>query len=541
MSRLEQLPAQPAEEHFQIPQKGAKDLANMLDGNGVKVDQVRLARHDTQVHLVHAQMRVELKPDMTVSQRSGSQPSGKTMPTKEAVMQDAAAQAKTLVSDDNVQREIGEFIDKKPGRSFGERPFRFKLAAAHQEYSVIDKCLKCNGATTNPCGTCSASGQAPCTGCAGQGATQCTVCYGTGQQQRGDGSRVPCVKCSGSGRSVCMTCQGMKNQRCVVCNGNGRTACTECDRSGHWTYVYDAHWHCEAQFELDRKQTLPEVVEVVEHLGIQKTATEGHAEILRLISEVEDDKLILPYIALLPVAQVEFSIIGKTHPAVIAGLHGRIIEIEPLIDTLTKPGVSAMVKLSKGPMAAAALVASACRFKMIRQVLAGLAHHSKSHVYQKLRREYQILITEKYAKATIRYADLALLALAEGPRWKGLIVGVVAAGGIFAGYFMSPVRETVRGMMVQQRLEQHILAADFALWLLGWGVAVLVIKIFAANALKKILPQNVQTDDRGLPAAGKQGWVALGVTAAVWLAVAFFSSPKPEWIVNILQKAGISL
>lgn len=541
MSRLEQLPAQPAEEHFQIPQKGARDLANMLDGNGVKIDQVRLVKHDTQVHLVHAQMLVELKPDMTVSQRSGNQPSGKTMPTKEAVMADAAAQSKTLVADDNVQREIGEVIDKKPGKSFGEKPFRFKLAAAHQEYSVVDKCLKCNGATTNPCGTCNASGHAPCTGCAGQGATQCAVCYGTGQQQRADGSRVPCMKCSGSGRGVCMTCQGMKTLRCVVCNGQGRTSCTECDRSGHWTYIYDTHWHCEAQFELDRKQTLPEVVEVLEHLGIQKTATEGHAEILRLVSEVESDKLILPFIGLLPVSQVEFSVAGKSHPAVIAGLHGRIIEIEPLIDTLTKPGVSALVKLSKGPMAAAALVASACRFKMVRQVLAGLTHNSKSHVYQKLRREYQILVTDKFAKATIRYADLALLALAEGPRWKGLAAGSIAAGGLYAGYFMTPAREAVRGLMVQQQLEQHILAADFALWLLGWGLAVLGIKIFAAAALKKILPQNVQVKEHGLPSAGKQAWYALGSSGLVWLAVAFFATPRAEWLVNILRKFGLSL
>lgn len=541
MSRQEQLPAQPAEEHFQIPQKGAKDLAATMDGNGVKIDQVRLVRHDTQVHVAHAEMRIELKPDMTVSQRTGNQPSGKTMPNKEAVMADAAAQCKVLVADDNVQREIGELLDKKPGRSFGEKPFRFKLAAAHQEYTVVDKCLKCSGATTNPCATCNASGSAPCTGCAGQGATQCPVCYGAGQQQRPDGSRIACGKCSGSGRSLCMTCQGQKTLRCAVCNGHGRTACTECARSGFWTYVYDTHWHGEAEFTLDRKATLPEVVEVMEHLGVQKTATEGHAEILRLVPEVEGDKVVMPYAALLPVAQVEFSIIGKAHPAVIAGLHGRIIEIEPLIDTMTKPGVSALVKLSKGPLAASALVASACRFKMIRQVLAGLAHHSKGHVYQKLIREYHILITEKFAKATVRYADLALLALAEGPRWKGLAAGVLAAGAVYAGYFLSPAREAARGFMVGHRLEQHILAVDFIIWAAGCGLAALAVKIFAAQALKKILPASVQIKDRGLPAAGKQGWLCLPATLVIWLGAAFYTAPRPDWLVNALAKAGIAL
>lgn len=541
MSRIEQLPPEPAEEHFLIPLKGTKELALMLDGNGVKADQVRLVKHDTQVHIVHAHMLIEMKPDMTTSQRSGSQPVGKVFPTKEGVMADAVGRAITLANDENIQREIGEFLDKKPGKSFGEKPFRFKLAAAHEQYSVIDKCLKCNGATTNPCGTCNASGNAPCTGCAGGGFTQCPVCYATGQQQRADGSRMPCTKCSGTGRSMCMTCQGQKFLRCAVCNGQGRTSCTECDRTGFWTHIFDAHWHVEALFELERKMTLPEVVEVVELLGVQKTATEGHAEILRLVPEVAHDKLIMPYAGLLPVAQVEFSIIGKTHPAVVAGLHGRIIEIEPLLDTYVKPGVSALVKLSKGPLAAAALVASACRFKMIRQVLAGIAHHSKGHVYQKLMREYPLVVTEKFAKATIRYADLAVLALAEGPRWKGLAVGAVAAAGAYGGYFMTPARESVRGLMVSQRLDQHLLAADVVVWALGCGIAVIVVKIFAAQALKKILPQSVQIKDRGLPAAGRQGWITMPVTLTLWLIFAFLSAPRAEWLSAILQKIGINL
>ncbi len=541
MSRLEQLPAEPAEEHFQIPQKGLKDLANMMDGNGVKLEQVRLNRHDTQVHLVHAQLVIELKPDMTVNQRSGNQPSGKAMPTKEAVMQEAAAHGQTLVTNGAVQIEIGEVIDKKPGRAFGEKAFRFKINGAHEIYSVVDKCLKCNGATTNPCGTCHASGTAPCTGCAGQGYTQCPVCYGTGQQQRADGSRVPCTKCNGTSRTMCMTCNGSKTLRCAVCNGNGRTSCTECDRSGYWTHIYEANWHAEVTFELNRKETLPEVVEVCELLGLQKIATEGHAEILRLVPEVSVDKLIFPFVALLPVAQVEFSVGGKMHPAVIAGLHGKIIEIEPLLDTLTKPGVSALVKLSKGPLAAAALVASACRFKMIRQVLAGLAHHSKGYVYAKLMREYPRLVTDKYAKATIRYADMALLALAEGPRWKGLAAGTGVSAILFGAYFMTAARESLHGALVSQKLEKHMLACDVVLWAVGCGIAFLAIKLFAASALKKILPANVQVDDRGLPAAGRQGWIAMPVVFVVWLGIAFAAAPRPDWLSLILQKLGISL
>src|SRR5690606_24655366 len=225
-------------------------------------------------------------------------------------------------------------------------------------------------------------------------------------------------------------------------------------------HVFDAHFVAKATFALDRAIIPPEVLEVVDILGVKQLATEGHAEVLKLMPEVAQDKLLIPFVALLPIAQVEFTLEGKAHPAVIAGLNGRIVEIEPLMDKLIKPGISALMKLSKGPMAVSALMSTACRFKAIRQILAGTAHHSKGHVYKKAVKEYPLVMSESYAKAAVNYAYQAVLALSEGPRWKGFAAGTVLSTGISAAYFLTNIRTDVANLMGDKDMLQHLVLAD---------------------------------------------------------------------------------
>lgn len=538
-TRQEQLPEKPSEEHFLIPEKALKDLSLMLDGNGVKAAQVRMLRHETIVHQIPGTLVVTLKPDISTKQLKGKQSVGEVHGSKPQVMSDALALGGTLVANETVQQEVLESTAAKPGQSFGTEPYKFNVHAGHKQYSVVDTCQKCNGSTMCRCNSCGGDGSSPCTMCNGNGFTQCLHCYGLGQLQKSDGSRPPCTKCSGTGRDHCKACQGRREQKCAVCNGQGQNPCKECDRSGFWTHVFDAKFHAEVLFQLDRAVIPPEVLEVVDILGVKQLAIDGHAEILRLLPEVMDGKLVIPFVALLPIAQTEFTVEGKAHPAVVAGLHGRIVEIEPLLDKLIKPGISALMKLSKGPMAVSALMTTACRFKALRQILAGTAHHSKGYVYKKLVKEYPLVMSESYAKAAVNYAYQAVLALSEGPRWKGFAAGTVLSTGISAAYFLTNIRTDVANLMGDKDMLQHLVLADVCIWALGYLLTILIIKLVAAAALKKVLPDSVQVKDRGLPASGRQGLIALPTTLVCWLATAFFASAQPEWLLNILRKLGM--
>src|SRR5690606_25574638 len=115
----------------------------------------------------------------------------------------------------------------------------------------------------------------------------------------------------------------------------------------------------------------------------------------------------------------------------------------------------------------------------------------------------------------------------------------VISGILSAGYFLSPARGFVLQQMAAQHWAQHMMLADIAVWLAGIGITVFCIKSGAANALKVLLPQSVQTAEKGLPAAGVQGWWAALTCFVPWLAAAFFAGPQPAWLLSLLQKAGI--
>jgi hypothetical protein len=79
-------------------------------------------------------------------------------------------------------------------------------------------------------------------------------------------------------------------------------------------------------------------------------------------------------------------------------------------------------------------------------------------------------------------------------------------------------------------------AADGGIWLAGFIATFFIIKILAARALKRILPDAVKTEKpRGLPPAGDMGLWALPVTGIAWLAAAFFATPHPAWIDAVLR------
>ena len=535
MSEPDKVPQQPDEIHFQICQRAAEALGRMVDGNGLKADQVRLARHETLVHQVPGYIHVELKPDIVSKQYKGNVPQGKVLGQKEGVFQEAAGLVRDFVRDQNVIMQVLQEIKKDEGKGFGMDHFTVPLPATAKLFSVVEKCLKCMGNRSNPCQRCNAQGQMPCQNCQAQGFTQCPQCFGSGQVQQAGGNRAPCNRCNAQGRIQCLTCNGQRTLRCTMCAGQGRVDCTECDRSGFWTNVYQLSFHADGDFMLDRQPIPPDVLSVIDHLGVRNLATKGLAQIFRVGVESKEKDITFPYLAFLPIAKADFTIEGKPYPAMIAGLPGRILEIPPLLDTSIKPGINALYKLSKGPMAAQALVEQACKFRLIRQVLTGLTKGTKKQVYQMLTKEYPVGLSEKYAKATIRYADQAVLAIGKGPRLKGLIGGSIAAAVLSAAYYLGPIRQQLLPAMIQSGHKSHMILPDLVILVLGYLVTLFTIKYLAAGALKKLLPEELQSDARGLPSAGEQGLMAIGTTFVPWFALAFLAATPPDWVQAIIR------
>lgn len=318
---------------------------------------------------------------------------------------------------------------------------------------------------------------------------------------------------------------------CPTCKGKGETGCTDCGQTGFWTNNYDVSWQAKGGFEQSNNDLPPDVLKIVSGISLVGLGTGGHAEISSLPPQIEGQKLIFPLTALFPVAKVDFSVEGKIHTATIAGLHGKIIEIDPFLDTVIKPGINALYKLSKGPMAFQALVDQACKYRIIRDTISGISRDPKKKVYQKLIQDYSGVLSDKYARALIKYTSTALELITAGTRKKALIAGTLLSALIAGGYYLTPLRD-----ILHAPFGRYIIIADVAVWIAGFTAALFLIKIRASKTLHRILPQTVKVAATALPAAGVQGYWAFLTSFIASSIVAGFAKTPPDWIAALLQK-----
>jgi hypothetical protein len=204
--------------------------------------------------------------------------------------------------------------------------------------------------------------------------------------------------------------------------------------------------------------------------------------------------------------------------------------MEPFLDRFVKPGITALLKLSRGPLATEPLVATACKYRLLRDALSGVGHQTKKKTYAAVVADYPVILSDKYARAAVKYAALAISALTAGPRKKGLMIGTAASAALFAIYFLAGPRAALSLV-----LGKHVLAADILLWIIACSGSIFLIRTLAAQRLKALLPQ-ASAKTKGLPPAEQQLWQALGITLLLWLLCAVFTSPPPLWLASLTGK-----
>ncbi|MDE2336577.1 MAG: hypothetical protein KGL10_04640 [Alphaproteobacteria bacterium] len=543
MTEAFKLPREVETAYREIPQKALTVLAALADGNGLRADQVRLLKGETDIHLIPAAITITLAPEIAKSQINGQNPRGEVLSSEAEVLAAAAALMPVFLQGETTRQEIFEPVRRGAGEGFGMAETTLAVKSAAKTFSVISSCPQCGGEGSVSCAPCRGTGRVPCQNCRGQGFTACFACRGAGMVPDGAGGSTPCQTCQRSGKTVCPACNGGRESACQACSGQGRTACAACGQSGAQTVVYGISVKALCRFEIDWRKVPAEVKALAEKLGGEKAAklvARKHAEVYWQVPELREKDLVVDGVACFPVAAVDFSVAGKAVPATVAGLQGRICEMEPVLDPFVKPGIAALTKLSKGPLAAAALVATACKYKLARRALAEVAARPKKAVYQALARDYAPALSDKYARAAVGAAARALSALGNGPRTQGLCLGAVLAVALAAGYYMTPLRLRLFTALAEKGMERYITLVDAGEGLLGVFAALFLIRLMAGTALRKMLPPSVLAEATGgldtfRPGVGKQGLLVLPAVAAVTVAVAALAAHKPEWVLFLLR------
>ena len=112
------------------------------------------------------------------------------------------------------------------------------------------------------------------------------------------------------------------------------------------------------------------------------------------------------------------------------------------MDSLVKPGIAALNKIVRGPMATGALFKRARSYRMIKDVTDRISYQKRNKVLSHLRDEYPIGLSDKYAKALIIFAEKSLGKLTARPRLYASFGLLALWGGVFALWFMAGLRPT---------------------------------------------------------------------------------------------------
>ena len=528
-------PAAPSVPETPALKRAREAIAAAVDGNGLLAGQVRPLNSDMQDCLLHGQVRVTLEPKITQTRAPGKQTFGTVLGSQGAVAGAAQGKGQEFLAAPVIQQDIVTQLEQLPVGGWAAADTTLALPGTKADFCVNEPCLTCRGEKNMPCPTCSAQGTVPCTQCQGEGTVFCPDCRGAGQKQNPDGSQSPCVRCQGNGRMPCTLCREKRVIPCPQCQGQKRLPCSDCNQTGWLTHRFTTVQNARLAFSVDTTSLPAAVVELVEREGAAVLAEKYGAHISRGEPVVDQAVLSIPYIAEFPYGRASFSLAGKTVSVEMLGHDGKIIAADPFLDPLVKPGVAALFRLTKGPLAVESLLATASRYRLLREVITGLAHGSKREVYQKVRETYPVGLSDKYARGIITYADRALKLLSRKPRQRGLITGVIASAALYAGWLLTPAH-----VMAVRALNppnwQVASLPGLAVFLLGWGLSVWCVKFFAARGYDRILPAALK-DARhsgGLPAAGEHAVYALVAALVVFVLLAGQAAPHPPWMSVLL-------
>ena len=314
---------------------------------------------------------------------------------------------------------------------------------------------------------------------------------------------------------------------CSACKGTPQQSCAICAGSGESTKILTARYTAEISFTLWRQAADMVALDAIEKLGIRNVGVNDLGDIFIMPLAVEGTRLRAQCVAFIPVAKIEFSLEGRFVTAVVAGKQGQIVSLDPILDKFIKPGVAALLKLSRGPLAVDSLVSMAMKYRLVRQTLQALLIYPRKSVYLQLKRDYPIGVSDKYLRAAVKYAAAAQDALMVEPRQQGLRLGVILGIVLSFAYLFA-----LRLLIADATLA---IAADVGVVAVLSALTMFIIRKRAAQRIVAIT--RAAKAPAQLPPMGREGMKAPIMVALAFFAAAILVPVKPPYAQMVADTA----
>lgn len=494
-------------------------MEGWIDGNGMHKSAVRISEKQLTLIPVTLHSSLQLVPLEKETRIERPDPCAQTVSSRADMAQIIQTHVTGLLSRNDIVEKLAMMIRAK---NFGIGDVQHDVFRdAEIRFVLEETCKTCQGKGQAGCQACHGSGQQACTKCHGRGNIPCPVCHGHKHTPASDGSMQPCHECGGYGQSPCPACHQKKNVTCAPCTGTGKTSCKQCNATGrrHVLITVDFKAEITGRAKSDGTAPLPQPADILLKNG------DLHLPAMPNDIKVYPDRIETDFTAVMPQGTIGFSLNGKRVDTNVSGINATIRTESLFIDSLIKPGIAALNKIARGPMATAALFQRARTYRTVRDVTDQVSRLPRKKILKQLQETYPVGLSDKYAKAMIKLADVAVGKITIRPRWIGTGVSVALFGIMIVSWFHLGLRPNAMADF-SPKLQLMVDGLFLGIGLVGSSF---IIKKLAHTALKTILG----TAPPKLPKAGDQALIAFGILAVIFIVAALTANPQPGW-TNIL-------
>tara|TARA_B100000686_G_C16797384_1_gene983388 strand:+ start:3176 stop:4756 length:1581 start_codon:yes stop_codon:yes gene_type:complete len=517
----------------QLPDDEAKDLLNqaitagrkricdLIEGNGIHKSTVRVSQKEVVLVPLRIHCAFDVSPVIHEKHDNDVRDARVIEVADRDAMNRMIEKTVRILCDEPKARPA--LIDAAKAGDYGTNTDKTALLKNYRQYfKTVEPCQACDGTGKDDCPQCRGKGEQGCRKCHAKGNIPCDNCRGHKRIPGPNGDMIPCPECNARGALPCPNCNGRKTLTCQNCHGKGQTTCRQCGGSANKTVILSVDYQLKLKPEVEFVKTPPHEMPA-EPLAL---LTQGDIAVLdpEPNTPAADQGQRLSFDALLPSGTVAYSLNGKRVDCILYGLSGHIQTDKTFLDSMVKPGIAALNKIVRGPMAATALFRRARSYRMIRDVTDRISYQSRNAVLDHIKKTYTFGISDKYARAMIVLSDKAIQRLTQRPRLQAAGAMTALWAVLFYIWFALGVLRGAENTSLAGVLDLMVLAAAcfstyFAIRVYTRLKTAIVFGVTPGTGSKQPLPRS-----------GRVAAIALAVLCGIFLICAAFAGAIPNWL-----------
>lgn len=483
------------DEKSELPRIAVRRLHKIVDGNGIKAENVTLKSFEGALYRLEAQTHI--RPLLT--QTSRTEPGKKTGPQICNSPQDLHNAIEALEKDlpHNAQSQdiLRKAVLERPDQGIGLDKETIRVPSLDKSYVNYNPCNACREKGQVECIKCHGRKQIDCIQCHGQGRENCVQCHGHRTITGPGGKRQPCPHCSGQGKLSCRKCAGRRQMPCEQCNGHGQMRCQKCNGHATFSDITNVEVQIIAHNELiaDKDQIPDNALRQAERLG-NRLISGGHAKATALPASSEEPQsgtsdLLIHYTIDIPYGEAVFSIENKDENAILFGNKAKIMGLNPFLESKVSSFVQTLSVASKNGSTALTQLGEVWNYKIFKEALNLAARARPDVVYQKLLSKYSLALKKQTIQIISDSAEAILSTATKGPLKTTRMILSALFCAIFAGLYLSPAHTAIKAAipMAQLSIVVDILILIGAL-LLATPLSQMISSYFLTKQLSGTVP-----------------------------------------------------